>query len=150
MLLPKSKQKNTKVNPHQGRENMKNIKHFVTMAIASLIMTAACSTVDMSKQSDKFAQKKPYKKTIGAGYVTGWAYRDTIQTVAALDFDGREIILKKCNKLTKKLDKSLPEYAIGDTIYFYYPTAMEEKLDTIYANQLVKKTFKYKQEKAKN
>ena len=128
---------------------MKSIKAFVTVAVASLIMAAGCSTIDMSRQADKFAAQKPPKKTIGAGYVTGWGYCDTIQTVAALDFNGREIILKKQNKRTKKLDNSLPEYAIGDTIYFYYPTAMEDNLDTIYADQLIKKTFKYKQEKVK-
>ncbi len=118
---------------------MKNAKSYVASCLAALIMATGCSTINMSKQSDKFAHKKPYRHSVGMGTVSGWAYNDTIQTMVALDFEGREIILKKSNKLTHKLDESLPaEYAIGDTIYFRYLTKQKDNLDTIYANHLVK------------
>lgn len=100
-------------------KNLKNSKYYVLSLIASMALFAgACKTEKASVAT-----------------VTGWGYRGDKQSVVSVDVNGKEVLVYKYNKHTGKINESLPEYAIGDTLYLY-ETLASKRSGIAFENQI--------------
>lgn len=102
-------------------KNFKNSRYYALSLIASMILF--CTSCKNQRAS--------------VATVTGWGYRGEKQSVVSVNVDGGEVLVYKYNKKNGKLDESLPEYAIGDTLYLYQ-TIASKRSGIAFANQIKK------------